>query len=77
MVVRGVEKFCVGRLVPAATVALALITAATGSAEARGRHAFHRFAHNRHVAHAARAALGSTAPNFSAIVIDANTGREL
>ena len=77
MVVRGVGQFRVGRLVPVAAVALALLTAAAGSAEARGRHGFHRFSHNPHVAHAARAALGSTAPNFSAIVIDANTGREL
>ena len=76
MVVRGVDKYCVGRLVPAVAVALTLL-AASGPAEARGRHAFHRFAHNPHVAHAARAALGSTAPNFSAIVLDANTGREL
>ncbi|WP_245496727.1 D-alanyl-D-alanine carboxypeptidase family protein [Lichenibacterium ramalinae] len=76
MVVRGVKKYRVGRLVPAATMALALL-AGGAPAEARGRHAFHRFAHNPHVAHAARAALGGTAPNFSAIVIDANSGREL
>lgn len=76
MVVRGVGKYRVGRLVPVAALAVAVV-AGSGAAEARGRHGFHRFAHNPHVAHAARAALGSVAPNFSAIVIDANSGREL
>ncbi len=77
MVVRGVGQFCVGRLVPVAAMALGLVAMGAGPGEARGRHAFHRFAHNPHVAHAARAAFGSSAPNFSAIVLDANTGREL
>ncbi|WP_237476700.1 D-alanyl-D-alanine carboxypeptidase [Lichenibacterium dinghuense] len=75
MVLRGVEKRIVGRVAPAA-VALAVL-AAGGAAEARGRHSFHRYAHTPHVAHAARTALGGGAPNFSAIVIDANSGREL
>ncbi len=77
MVVRGVEKYCVGRLVPVTALALTLLATASAPAEARGRHAFHRYAHTPHVAHSARAVFGSTAPNFSAIVIDANTGREL
>ncbi len=76
MVLRGVEKRIVGRAVPAAALALAVM-AAGGVAEARERHAFHRYAHTPHVAHAARTALGGGAPNFSAIVIDANSGREL
>lgn len=75
MVLRGVEKRIAGRIVPAA-MALAVL-AAGQPAEARGRHAFQRFAHNHHVAHSARTALGGAAPNFSAIVIDANSGREL
>ena len=76
MVLRGVEKRIVGRVVPAAAVALAVM-AAGNPAEARGRHVFQRFAHNHHVAHSARTALGGGAPNFSAIVIDGNSGREL
>ena len=75
MVLRGVEKRIVGRLVPAA-LALAVL-AAGAPAEARGRHVFRRFAHNPHVVHSARTALGGGAPNFSAIVIDGNSGREL
>jgi D-alanyl-D-alanine carboxypeptidase len=76
MVLRSVEKRSVGRVVPAAALILAMLAAGT-PAEGRGRHGFQRFAHNHHVVHAARTALGGGAPNFSAIVIDANTGREL
>ncbi len=77
MVVCGVEKFCVGRLVPVGALVMALVSAAASPAEAHGRHAFYRFAHNPHAAHSARAVFGSTASNFSAIVMDANSGREL
>ncbi len=76
MVLRGVEKRIVGRVAPAVALTLAVLAAGT-PAEARGRHVFRRFAHNQHVAHSARTALGGGAPNFSAIVIDANSGREL
>ena len=81
MVLRGVERSgspsSLARLLPAAALALGALAASTGTVEARGRHGFHRYAHNPHVAHSARAALGSTAPNYAAIVIDANSGREL
>ncbi len=76
MVLRGVEKRIVGRVAPAVALTLAVLAAGT-PAEARGRHVFRRLAHNQHVAHSARTALGGGAPNFSAIVIDANSGREL
>ncbi len=76
MVVRDVGQFCVGRVVPAAAVALSLMMAAS-PAQARGRHYFHRHAYSQHVAHSARVAFGHNAPNFSAIVIDANSGRTL
>ena len=71
MVLRGVEKFRVERFVSVALVAAALLTAADAPAQARGRRG------SSHTPHAARAALGSTASNYSAIVIDANSGREL
>ena len=76
MVVRDVGRFCVERLVPAAAVTLSLMMAAS-PADARGRHYFHRHARSQHVAHSARVAFGNNAPNFSAIVIDANSGRTL
>jgi D-alanyl-D-alanine carboxypeptidase len=76
MVVRDVGQLCVGRVVTAATVTLSLMMAVS-PAHARGRHYFHRHAYSQHVAHSARVAFGNNAPNFSAIVIDANSGRTL
>lgn len=75
MVVRDVGRFCVGRVVPAVAVTLSLMAASP--ADARGRHYFHRHARSQHVSHSARVAFGNNAPNFSAIVIDANSGRTL
>ena len=53
-----------------------MLLAAAVPAQAR-EHLFHRHAFSQHVAHSARVALGGTGPNFSAIVVDANTGRTL
>ena len=76
MVVRSVNRRRVGRVFPVSAAALALLMVAA-PAEAGWRHLFHRHAFSQHVPHSARVALGNTAPNFSAIVVDANTGRTL
>ncbi len=75
MVVRSVAQVWAGRALPVSAAILALL-AATAPAQARG-HLFHRHAFSQHVPHAARVALGDTGPNFSAIVVDANSGRTL
>ncbi len=75
MVVRSVAQVWAGRALPVSAAILALLAAAA-PAQARG-HLFHRHAFSQHVPHAARVALGGTGPNFSAIVVDANSGRTL
>ena len=74
MVVRSVAKVWVRLVLPVSAAVLML--AAAVPAQARG-HLFHRHAFSQHVPHSARVALGGTSPNFSAIVVDANTGRTL
>ena len=76
MVVRNESQIRAGRFM-AVVAATAAILVSGGAAEARGRHLFHRHAYSQHVPHAGRVALGSTAANFSAIVVDANSGRTL
>ncbi len=73
MVVRSVAKLWVRRFL---SVSAAVLVVAAVPAQARG-HLFHRHAFSQHVPHSARVALGGTGPNFSAIVVDANTGRTL
>ncbi len=74
MVVRRVAKVWMCRVLPVSAAILAL--AAAAPAKARG-HLFHRHAFSQHVPHSARVAFGGAGPNFSAIVVDANTGRTL
>ena len=74
MVVRRASKVWMRRFLPVSAAVLAL--AAAAPAQARG-HLFHRHAFSQHVAHSARVAFGGAGPNFSAIVVDANTGRTL
>ena len=79
MVVRNVCQVRVGRFTAftAATFALGTVLASSGAAEAHSRHFFHRHAYSEHIPHEGRVAVGSYAPNYSAIVLDANTGRTL
>ena len=79
MLVRSVCQVRAGRFMAfmAATVAVGAVLASGGTAQARGRHLFHRHAYSQHVPHAGRVAIGNSAPNFSAIVVDANNGRTL
>ena len=74
MVVRSVAEPWVRRFLSVS--AAVLMVAAAVPAQARG-HLFHRHAFSQHVPHSARVALGGAGPNFSAIVVDANTGRTL
>ena len=74
MVVRSVAKVWVRRVLPVSAAVLMLAAAVPAQARA---HLFHRHAFSQHVPHSARVALGGTGPNFSAIVVDANTGRTL
>ncbi len=75
MVVRSVAKVWAECALPVSTAVFVLMAAAV-PAQARG-HLFHRHAFSQHVPHSARVALGGAGPNFSAIVVDANSGRTL